>query len=557
MKNLSIKLKLIIISILSLIFLSSILGFISIKQTKKTLIEQKYEALTSTRDSKVKQLDELFKLYTKQAHLLADTSYAKDLTTQFEKIGKELKVDAYAEFPTDNKIVKKANEKWDTFYKTYTNTYPFTDILLISKDNGHIFYTFKKKADLGQNLRTGSLNKSNLAKIWQKVKRTRKVSYIDMQAYAPDSYKPAMFLASPVYVNGDFKSVLVLKLDTNSIQNIMAFRSGYSKTHEDYLVGEDYLMRSDSHIVPTTHSVLASFKNPKVGLNNTVAVKEAFKGFTDTKIIKDYRNKEVLSSYTLFKIDDNLSWAVVSEVELDEVLKVPNELTNTLIIISLVAFIIVFSILYFVIQKYIINSLNNFQDGLLNFFMYLNRETNDIQLLEDSSKDEIGQMSKVVNAGIKRTKQSITKADIENWIKDGVNQLNQILINLKDLKDVTDESINFISNYVNAGVAVLYIYEEDNKKLKQYSSFAHVSRDELSNEFSLGEGVVGQVAFQKKPILLKNIKKNEALITTGTVTQNAYNTYTFPLIYNNEIFGVIEIGSFDEFEQKTLSFLKM
>lgn len=112
--------------------------------------------------------------------------------------------------------------------------------------------------------------------------------------------------------------------------------------------------------------------------------------------------------------------AVVSEVELSEVLKVPNELTNTLIIISLIAFIIVFSILYFVIQKYIINSLNSFQDGLLNFFMYLNRETNDIQLLEDSSKDEIGQMSKVVNAGIKRTKQSITKADIENWIKDGV-----------------------------------------------------------------------------------------------------------------------------------------
>ncbi len=188
--------------------------------------------------------------------------------------------------------------------------------------------------------------------------------------------------------------------------------------------------------------------------------------------------------------------------------------------------------------------------------MYLNRETNDIQLLEDSSKDEIGQMSKVVNAGIKRTKQSITKADIENWIKDGVNQLNQILINLKDLKDVTDESINFISNYVNAGVAVLYIYEEENKKLKQYSSFAHVSRDELSNEFSLGQGVVGQVAFQKKPILLKNIKKNEALITTGTVTQNAYNTYTFPLIYNDEIFGVIEIGSFEKFEQKTLDFFE-
>ncbi|PHO08753.1 hypothetical protein CPG37_12880 [Malaciobacter canalis] len=556
MKNLSIKLKLLIISILSLIFLSFILGFISIKQTKETLIEQKYETLTSTRDSKVKQLEELFKLYSKQVNLLSHTSYVKDLTIEFEKLHKKIGFDPYNSFPIDDDKIKQASVKWDKFYKDYTNTYPFNDVLLVSKEYGHVFYTYKKKSDFGQNLSTGSLSNSNLAKIWQKVKRTKKTSYIDMQAYEPDNFKPAMFLASPIYIDGDFKSILVLKLDTNSIQNIMSFRSGYAKTHEDYLVGKDYLMRSDSHIAPNTHSLVASFKNPKVGFNDTVAVKEAFKGFSNTKIIEDYRNVEVLSSYTLFNIDETLSWAIVAEEELKEVLKVPNQLTNTLIIISLITFLVVSLILYFIIRKYIINPLDNFQNGLLTFFKYLNRESNQVEFLQDNTKDEIGLMSKAVNAGIKRTRDSITKADNENWIKDGVNQLNQILINIKELKDVTDESINFISNYINAGVAVLYIYDEKSKRLIQYSSFAHVKRDELSNEFALSEGIIGQVAFQKKPILLKNIKKDEALITTGTVTQNSYNTYTFPLIHSNEVYGVIEIGSFEKFEQKTLDFFE-
>ncbi len=556
MKNLSIKLKLLIISILSLIFLSATLGFISIKKTSETLTKQKYEALTATRDLKVKQLQELFELFSKQINLLSNTAYVKDLTKEFMQLHQEIGFDKYGKFPIDNEKIKKASVKWDKFYKGYTNTYPFKDVILISKEEGHIFYTYKKNSDYGENLTNGSLSNSNLAQIWQKVKRERKISYIDMKPYAPSQNKPEMFLAAPIYINGDFKSILVLKLDIQSIQDIMEFRSGYGKTHEDYLVGADYLMRSNSFLSSKTHSVEASFKNPKVGLNDTIAVQEAFKGFSDTKIIIDYREKKVLSSYTLFKIDENLSWAIVSEVEEAEVLEVPNQLKQTLIFISVIAFLLTSIILYFIINKYIINSLNNFQEGLLTFFKYLNRETNEVSFLDESSKDEIGLMSQVVNKGIQRTKENILKADNESWIKDGLNHLNQTLINLKDLKDVTDESINFICNYVNAGVGVLYIFEEENKKLRQYSSFAHVQRDELSNEFELKQGVIGQVAFQRKPILLKNIKKDEALITTGTITQNSFNTFTFPLIYNNELFGVIEVGSFNEFDKKSLDFFE-
>ncbi|RXK00537.1 histidine kinase [Arcobacter sp. CECT 8986] len=553
MKNLSIKIKLFILSIFSLIFLSTILGVISIKEAENTLIEQKYKALTATRDSKVRQLQELFKLYTKQVNLLSDTPFVKNLTVEFENLHKQIGYDKFEKFPIDNKKIKQALPKWDSFYKDYTNTYPFSDVILVSK-YGHVFYTYKKLSDYGENLATGTLTDSTLGKIWKEVKDTRKIVYSDVHKYAPNDYGPAMFLASPIYIDGEFKAVVVLKLKLSSIEDIMNFRAGYATTHEDYLVGKDHLMRSNSFLAPTTHSLEASLKNPKVGFINTLPVEEAFKGFTDTKTNIDFRGKEVLSSYTHFNINKNLSWAVVSQVDLKEVLKTPEELKRTLLIISLITLLVVSLILYLVIQKYIINSLNKFQDGLLTFFKFLNRESDEVKLLEINSKDEIGLMSKAVNKGIVRTQENIKKVEIETWIKDGVNQLNQILINLKDLKAVTDESINFISNYVNAGVAVLYIYNENDKKLREYSSFAHVRRDELSNEFDLKEGIIGQVAFQKKPILLTNIKKDESLITTGTTTQSSFNTYTFPLIYNKEIFGVIEIGSFTSFDKKILDF---
>ena len=49
------------------------------------------------------------------------------------------------------------------------------------------------------------------------------------------------------------------------------------------------------------------------------------------------------------------------------------------------------------------NKITNFKNGLLGFFAYLNRESINSELLEDKSKDEFGEMAKVVNQNILRT----------------------------------------------------------------------------------------------------------------------------------------------------------
>ncbi len=250
---------------------------------------------------------------------------------------------------------------------------------------------------------------------------------------------------------------------------------------------------------------------------------------------------------------DNISSSInkIKEVTKESIIN-----TITINIVTILGTILILSFIVLSIARRVIFApLDTFQDGLLNFFQYLNGEKEKVTLLNDKSKDEIGLMSSVVNDGIQKVEETITQKNMEQWIKDGVNKLNQVLINENELNNVSEKSISFICSHINAGVGVFYLFDQENNKLSQYASFAHVIRDELSNEFALKEGIVGQVAFQKKPILLKNIKKDESVITTGTLTQSAYNTYTFPLIYNDKLFGVLEIGSFEEITQKDLEFI--
>ena len=81
-------------------------------------------------------------------------------------------------------------------------------------------------------------------------------------------------------------------------------------------------------------------------------------------------------------------------------------LTSTLVIVAIMA-IIIFLSFSILLSNTIINSLQVFEEGLNQFFAYLNREATNVQLLKNNSNDEFGKMAKVVNANIEKTKISI------------------------------------------------------------------------------------------------------------------------------------------------------
>ena len=106
---------------------------------------------------------------------------------------------------------------------------------------------------------------------------------------------------------------------------------------------------------------------------------------------------------------------------------------------------------------------------------------------------------------------------------------------------------------MSAGIGALYIFEDE---LKLVSSFAFNKRANLSNRYSLGEGTVGQVGLERSPILLTHLKANERLIVTGTTEVLPINTYTFPLMAEDQLIAVIELAGLEEFTELQIGFLR-
>ncbi|MDY0194375.1 MAG: MCP four helix bundle domain-containing protein, partial [Aliarcobacter butzleri] len=83
-------------------------------------------------------------------------------------------------------------------------------------------------------------------------------------------------------------------------------------------------------------------------------------------------------------------------------------LNSKILLITIISIVILFSVLIaFFITNSIVISLKNLQDGLFSFFGYLNRESTKVELINLDSKDEFGEMAKVVNQNIERTQKGI------------------------------------------------------------------------------------------------------------------------------------------------------
>jgi len=241
---------------------------------------------------------------------------SKDLLNIYQK----LNVKKNENFPINNSLVLQATQAHEKFFTNYIKEYGYYDIFIISKDNGHIMYANLKKSDYGKNLNYSQLKESGLGEVYQKVKERKKVVFVDMKPYFPSNNEPSMFVGKPIYINNEFKSIIVFQISNEKINKIMNFRKGYGYSQEDYLVGKDFLMRSDSFLDPKKHSLIASFKNPSTGKANTVASRDALNGNTNTKIIIKYNGNPVLSSYSPFIIGNNdVNWAIISEFSMDVV----------------------------------------------------------------------------------------------------------------------------------------------------------------------------------------------------------------------------------------------
>jgi methyl-accepting chemotaxis protein len=345
LKNVSLKTKLIIMTAMLSILSITVAGFYSYDTAKSSLLDEEFNKLDAVKIIKKNQIEAYFNTKRKDIETLSELpSIRKALRDYTEAYKKGINSVEY----------KESEKKWNGILSTYTKKHNYYDLFLIDK-NGNVVYTVCREPDYATNLINGPYASTGLG-IAFKEALNGKFKITDIEHYAPSNDAPAMFMAVPVYDDGELIGVLALQIPLDEISKIMNERTGLGDTGETYLVGKDLLMRSDSRFSnePTTLKL-------KV---DTETAKLAIEGKEGHKIITDYRGVPVLSSYAPVTICGQIKWGILSEIDLAEAMAPVDDLRNNIIIGLIVLALLSSAAAYYILEHLIIRYLRELENIL-------------------------------------------------------------------------------------------------------------------------------------------------------------------------------------------------
>jgi CheY-like chemotaxis protein/putative methionine-R-sulfoxide reductase with GAF domain len=145
---------------------------------------------------------------------------------------------------------------------------------------------------------------------------------------------------------------------------------------------------------------------------------------------------------------------------------------------------------------------------------------------------------------------------LHDWYKNGQGELNAILRGDKSTKELTEEALEFLTEYLGGGVGVFYVFDDKEATLQIAASYALTQRKRQIERISLGEGLAGQAALERKIICLNDAPPDYLRISSGLGESEPAHIIALPLLHNGALVGLLEIGSFTKFGEDDLNFLK-
>ena len=307
------------------IFSVTLTGLIVYNDAKRTLEKISFERLTSIREVKKSFIENYFE---QLGNLTLTLSENETIIAGIENY--------------KNRDKSQQSDKTDDYgLARIAAQFDIDDIILISSDNHRIVFSLKHRNDPGFD-NNGVFSVQEIQNFFNYPAQDKNSDFhiTDFAPFAGNENKPSAFISAPVYKKNEIIGLIILGLSVRHINQIMTNNNswreiGFGETAETYIVGSDFKMRTDSRFfIQEPDKYFSMLK--KTGFQKdiiekirshstsiliqdviTEASKEGAQGLSNTKIIRDYRDVEVISAYSPLHIA-NLKWVIISEIDTGE-----------------------------------------------------------------------------------------------------------------------------------------------------------------------------------------------------------------------------------------------
>ncbi|PZP14420.1 MAG: chemotaxis protein [Aliarcobacter butzleri] len=477
MKNLNFGTKLLLILVSITVLSLTIMSYIISSNAFSALEKESQKYVNEVSKSSTLELSSILdKAFT----VINDIANKYKIALEYnEKLSEEGTINYFKSLLSQNFFIKGAFftfENGELLYKKYDGT---INKEFYTQKNGYFQPYVSRKDENTFNINI--LDEWNVNNSWVKIALDKK----DIAITKPYIYEDVLMItiSKPIFYKEKIVGVVGIDISLDflikQMKQIKIFETGYATLIDSYgvIISHPEIKNINKNIkdVTSNESILEAIEKGKKG--------EVFSYFS-----KNLRTNS--DSYNfVYPVqfgDTKYYWSFVVSAPQDEYLKEAYFIRNFSFISGLCSLLVMIATILFNV-KILNKNLLVIRNGILSFFSYLNRESLKAELINLDSKDEFGQMAKVVNENIVKTQKGIEEDRklIDETIAvlgefeqgDLCQRLNLSVSNpaLMQLKEVLNNMASNLENNIDNVLKVLeqysnynYLNKIDQKGLKEH-----------------------------------------------------------------------------------------
>ncbi|HEY7488961.1 MAG TPA: HAMP domain-containing protein [Streptosporangiaceae bacterium] len=167
---------------------------------------------------------------------------------------------------------------------------------------------------------------------------------------------------------------------------------------------------------------------------------------------------------------------------------------------------------------------------------------------------EVAELKDNVNLMV-ATLRETTRA--KDWLETNLARIAALMQGHRDLVEVASLILSELTPLVSAQYGAFFLDQGDGEttaRLRLIAGYGYRGEERLGTEIAYGQGLVGQAAVEKKRIIITEAPPEYIKISSGLGEASPANIVVLPIVFEDQVLGVIELASFSLFSDVHLAF---
>ncbi len=180
------------------------------------------------------------------------------------------------------------------------------------------------------------------------------------------------------------------------------------------------------------------------------------------------------------------------------------------------------------------------------------------QTISVEAEGEVAELKDSINAMVRSLRETTEASHEQDWLKTNLASIGSMLQGHRDLEVVAELIMEELAPLLGAQHGTFFLTEDaaGERRLRLIAGYGLRADKDAPIQYRIGQSLIGQVAKSKRPIVVDDVPHGYIKISSGLGEASPSNLAIMPIMFEDQVLGVVELASFSKFTPIQIAFLE-